>query len=86
MLMNVWNIKHLNKGRRGIAQKYAAVIHTWLMAFRLEVKQRTLRGSHCSQNNIVFVDDGDKNLCRFSPGKTATKTTPEFQWGSRALS
>lgn len=65
--MNVWDIKRLNKGRRGIAQKLAATIHTCVTAFRLEVERRTLRGSYCSQNNIVLVYDGDRDLCIFFP-------------------
>lgn len=83
--MNVWNIKRLNKGRRGIAQKSAVTIHTFAIAFRLEVNRRMLHGSYCRRDNIVFVGK-TKIFAYFSPSKTATKITPEFWLGSGALS
>lgn len=65
--MNVWNIKSLNKGRRGTAQESAVAIHIFATAFRLEVHWRTLHGSHCSQDNIVFGYGGNKDLCIVFP-------------------
>lgn len=81
MLMNVWNMKSLNKGGRGMAGQRAVTVRVFAT-----VCWKSTGGSSAG-HSVVRIIQGlfmveKKIFASFSPGKTFTKITPEFLLGS----